>query len=40
MTDRLKMFFEKIKCITVDHKTPFHTIQNFVFCSFRKLQAV
>ena len=38
MTNRLKMFFEKIKCITVDHKTPFDTIQNFVFCSFRKLQ--
>lgn len=38
MTDRLKVFFEKIRCITVDHKTPFDTIQNFVFCSFRKLQ--
>ncbi len=38
MTDRLKKYFEKIKCITVDHKTPFDTIQNFVFCSFRKLQ--
>jgi SAM-dependent methyltransferase len=38
MTDRLKKFFEKIKCVTVDHKTPFDTIQNFVFCSFRKLQ--
>ncbi len=38
MTDRLKMFFEKIQCINVDHKTPFDTIQNFVFCSFRKLQ--
>ena len=38
MTVRLKNFFEKIKCITVDHKTPFDTIQNFVFCSFRKLQ--
>lgn len=36
MTDRLKEFFEKIKCITVDHATPFNTIQNFVFCSFRK----
>ena len=36
----LKKFFEKIKCITVDHKTPFDTIQNFVFCSFRKLQTV
>lgn len=39
MTERLKSFFEKIKCITIDHKTPFDTIQNFVFCSFRKLQA-
>ncbi len=38
MTVRLKNLFEKIKCITVDHKTPFGTIQNFVFCSFRKLQ--
>jgi len=38
MTERLKKFFDKIKCITVDHKTPFNTIQNFVFCSFRKLQ--
>ena len=38
MTDRLKIFFEKIKCITVNHKTPFDTVQNFVFCSFRKLQ--
>ncbi|NWJ50648.1 MAG: class I SAM-dependent methyltransferase [Bacteroidetes bacterium] len=38
MTDRLKKYFEKIKCITVDHKTPSDTIQNFVFCSFRKSQ--
>jgi len=38
MTDRLKMFFVKVKCITVDHKTPFDTIQNFIFCSFRKLE--
>lgn len=38
MTERLKNFFEKIKCITIDHKTPFDTIQNFVFCSFRKLE--
>ena len=37
MTDRLKKFFEKVKCITVDHKTPFNTIQNFIFCSFKKL---
>ncbi|WP_162056277.1 class I SAM-dependent methyltransferase [Pontibacter pamirensis] len=38
MAERLKSFFEKIRCITVDHRTPFNTIQNFVFCSFRKLQ--
>lgn len=39
MINRLKDYFEKIKCITIDHKTPFETIQNFVFCSFKKLQA-
>jgi ubiquinone/menaquinone biosynthesis C-methylase UbiE len=38
MTERLTKFFEKIRCITVDHKTPSDTIQNFIFCSFRKLQ--
>lgn len=37
MADRLKKFFKNIKCITVDHYTPFGTIQNFIFCSFRKL---
>ena len=30
--------FEKVKCLTNDHKTPFETIQNFQFCSFRKLK--
>ncbi len=39
MTDRLKTFFEKIKCITVDHITPFETVQNFIFCSFKKVTA-
>lgn len=37
MTDRLKMYFDKIKCITVDHKTPAEVIQSFIFCSFRKI---
>jgi len=37
MTDLLNKFFEKIKCITVDHRTPTETIQSFIFCSFRKL---
>lgn len=29
-------YFEKIVCLTENHKTPFDTIQNFVFCSFIK----
>ncbi len=37
LSEKLQRFFEKIKCITVDHGTPFNTIQNFVFCSFKKL---
>lgn len=37
MTKRFSKYFEKIKCLTVDHQTPFDTIQNFVFCSFRRL---
>lgn len=28
--------FEKVDCQTIDHKTPFDTIQNFLFCSFRR----
>lgn len=32
----LKRSFEKIRCITEDHVTPFKTVQNFLFCSFRK----
>lgn len=29
--------FQKLECIDIDHPTPFGTVQNFVFCSFRKL---
>lgn len=36
MTERFKHEFEKIKCITVDHPTPSGSIQNFVFCSFKR----
>jgi SAM-dependent methyltransferase len=28
--------FEKLKCKTFDHSTPFNTTQNFVFCSFKR----
>lgn len=33
---RFKASFEKIKCIYEDHRTPFNTVQNFLFCFFRK----
>jgi hypothetical protein len=38
MSTRLGKFFEKVRCITVDHKTPFDTVQNFIFCGFRRLR--
>ena len=37
MAEKLQQYFEKIKCIYVDHKTPADKIQNFIFCSFRRL---
>lgn len=37
MAERVKNYFDKINCLMVDHKTPFDAIQNFVFCSFRKV---
>ena len=37
LTSTLQKWFEKIKCITTDHITPFKTIQNFLFCSFQKV---
>lgn len=33
---QLSQRFLKIRCVTEDHKTPFNTIQNFLFCSFKK----
>jgi SAM-dependent methyltransferase len=36
MVDQFKGF-EKIKCENEKHLTPFDTIQNFIFCSFKKL---
>lgn len=37
LTFTLQKWFEKIKCVTTDHITPFKTIQNFLFCSFQKV---
>ena len=36
MSARFEVGFNRIKCVTEDHVTPFNTIQNFVFCSFQK----
>ena len=36
LTSELKNGFEKLKCVTEDHLTPFDTKQNFLFCSFRR----
>jgi len=34
---RFEVKFKRIKCITENHTTPFNTIQNFLFCSFKRL---
>ena len=36
LTLELNDGFDKIKCITEDHLTPFDTTQNFIFCSFKR----
>ena len=36
MSARFELKFERIKCFTEDHRTPFNSIQNFLFCSFEK----
>ncbi len=36
LTAELKNGFDKLKCITEDHTTPFNTTQNFLFCSFKR----
>ena len=36
MSARFETAFERVKCIEENHTTPFHTIQNFLFCSFKK----
>tara|TARA_R110002050_G_scaffold68470_3_gene148521 strand:+ start:177 stop:794 length:618 start_codon:yes stop_codon:yes gene_type:complete len=36
LTLELKNGFDKIKCVTEDHLTPFDTTQNFLFCSFKR----
>ena len=36
LTSQLRQGFQKVRCEREDHRTPFGTTQNFVFCSFRR----
>lgn len=36
MTNIFKTNFDRIKCLSEDHTTPFNTIQNFLFCGFKR----
>ena len=36
MSAKFEEAFERIKCVEENHTTPFNTIQNFLFCSFKK----
>ncbi len=36
LQQQLQNGFQKIKCVTEDHITPFETTQNFLFCSFKR----
>lgn len=36
LSETFETNFRKVQCITEDHITPFDTVQNFVFCSFKK----
>jgi len=36
MVKRLQELCVRIRCFTVDHVTPFDTVQNFLFCAFRR----
>ncbi len=36
MSNRFEASFMRIKCVTENHVTPFNTVQNFLFCSFRR----
>jgi ubiquinone/menaquinone biosynthesis C-methylase UbiE len=40
ISERFSKYFTKTKSLIVDHNTPFDTIQNFVFCSFKKSEQI
>jgi 2-polyprenyl-3-methyl-5-hydroxy-6-metoxy-1,4-benzoquinol methylase len=36
MSARFEIAFDRVKCVQEDHVTPSNTVQNFLFCSFKK----
>ena len=40
LTTELQNGFDKLRCVTEDHITPFNTTQNFLFCSFKKQKLI
>jgi SAM-dependent methyltransferase len=36
LTNEMNNGFDKIRCVTEDHLTPFNTTHNFLFCSFKR----
>lgn len=36
LTAELQNGFDKLRCITEDHITPFNSTQNYLFCSFKR----
>ena len=39
LTGLVKKWFKKIKCLETDHITPFNTLQRYLFCSFKRINA-
>lgn len=38
LTQRFQPQFERIDCLRVDHRMPSGTLQNYLFCSFKKVE--
>ena len=36
LSEQFEDGFEKVECFTINHQTPFNTLQNFIFCVFKK----
>ncbi len=36
LTNIFQSYFKKIRCFEKDHSTPFHSIQQFIFCLFQR----